>query len=120
MATTLDRLRERGLTGQDFWRFGRSGLQSLFDAVGNPRKDAAQARQRAEDDRRAAEYKAEREREREERWPRCANCAEKFTDQRWTEVDKRGRANADSHRTLCAGCKQQAIEAEKARKAAKN
>lgn len=120
VGTTLDLLREHGPAGPAFWRFGRAkGLQCLVDAIGNPRKDASEARARAESARRAAEYRAEQERAREARRPRCTACGEKFTDQRWEEVNKGGWDDVDSHRTLCAGCKQQAIQVEQARKAAK-
>ena len=93
VATTLDRLREHGPTGTVFWRFGRPHWQSLTDAIGNPRRDAAQARQQAESDRRAAEYRAEqqrlaeeKEREREAKRPVCLGCATKFTDERGSHV----------------------------------
>jgi hypothetical protein len=51
VATTLELLREHGPAGPAFWRFGREGRQNLWDAVGNPRRDAALAR-RAEEARR--------------------------------------------------------------------
>jgi Replication-relaxation len=44
VATTLELLREHGPAGPAFWRFGRPDFQPLDDAVGNPRKDAADAR----------------------------------------------------------------------------
>jgi hypothetical protein len=119
VATILDSLREHGPAGPAFWRFGRPGLESLADAVGNPRKDAADARRREQRARQEAEYQAEQTREREARRPRCTTCGEKFTDQRWDEVNKRGWDDADSHRKLCADCKQQAIQSEQVRKAAK-
>lgn len=120
VATTLDLLREHGPAGPAFWRFGRPGLQPLADAVGNPRKDVADAHRRAKEERRVAEYRAQEAREREARRPRCTNCWEKFTDQRWTESEKNSWGTpTDSHPKLCGDCKQSAIEAEQARKAAK-
>ncbi|MEW1892218.1 hypothetical protein [Streptomyces sp. NPDC085659] len=41
ITTTLAGLREHGPHGQLFRRFGRSGPQTLFDAIGNPRRQAA-------------------------------------------------------------------------------
>ncbi|MFD9433126.1 hypothetical protein [Streptomyces sp. NPDC060002] len=68
VATTLELLREHG----------REDRQNLFDAIGNPRRDAALAR-RAEDGRRqVAQEAAEREAQR----PVCGDCGTKFTDDR--------------------------------------
>jgi len=120
VATTLDLLREHGPAGPAFWRFGRPGLQPLDDAVGNPRKDAADARRWAADERRAEQYRAEQAAEREARRPRCTNCGTKFTDQRWTESEKNAWGEPlDSHPKLCGDCKAEAVEAERVRKAAK-
>ena len=75
VATTLDLLREHGPAGPAFWRFGRPGLQPLDDAVGNPRKDAADARRWAADERRAEQYRAEQAAEREARRPGVPTAA---------------------------------------------
>lgn len=47
VATGLNLLREHGPAGPAFHRIGRPGFQSLKDAIGNPRGDAAAARARA-------------------------------------------------------------------------
>ncbi|MGP3972242.1 replication-relaxation family protein [Streptomyces sp. 6N223] len=44
--TTIDALREHGPTGPVFHRAGRDRAQTLHDAIGNPRREAALARQR--------------------------------------------------------------------------
>jgi hypothetical protein len=120
VATTLDLLREHGPAGSAFWRFGRPDLQPLDDAVGNPRKDAADERRRAQDERQAAQYRAEQAAEREAQRPRCRSRGEKFSDQRWTESEKRSWGEpTDSHPKLCGDCKAEAVEAERVRKAAK-
>jgi hypothetical protein len=41
VATTLELLREHGPAGPAFWRFGREDRQNHWDAIGNPRRDAA-------------------------------------------------------------------------------
>ncbi|MET9444128.1 replication-relaxation family protein [Streptomyces sp. NPDC006610] len=46
VATTLQELREHGLAGPAFWRFGRDHRQPLLDAIGNARRDAYLARRR--------------------------------------------------------------------------
>lgn len=80
VATTLERLRERGPAGPAFWRFGRPGLQPLDDAVGNPRRQAADARARAERQRARAAAERREAAEREARRPKCTRCGTKFTD----------------------------------------
>lgn len=120
VATTVDQLRKHGPAGPVFWRFGRPGLQSLNHAIGNPRKDAAEARQRATWDREAAETRDREAAEREARRPHCADCGTEFTDQRWTESEKTSWGEpTDSHPKLCGDCKAEAVEAERVRKAAK-
>ncbi|WP_434482052.1 hypothetical protein [Streptomyces sp. NBC_01340] len=51
VATTLELLREHGPAGPAFWRFGREDRHNLWDAMGNPHREAALAR-RAEGARR--------------------------------------------------------------------
>ncbi|MEU1630273.1 replication-relaxation family protein [Streptomyces sp. NPDC020096] len=118
VATTLDLLREHGPTGTVFWRFARPGLQSLTDAIGNPRRDAAQDRHRAESDKRAAAYRAEQQRlaeqkeqQREAKRPVCLGCAAKFTDERWLHVSEMAwYQGAQTHPHLCQDCKSHALE----------
>ncbi|MFE7246023.1 hypothetical protein [Streptomyces sp. NPDC057580] len=81
VATRLRNLREHGPAGPVFLRFGRDRMQSLREVIGNPRREAADARKRAEYEAREREYKeqllrvAEEHRaEREARRPVCADC----------------------------------------------
>ncbi|WUH88678.1 replication-relaxation family protein [Streptomyces sp. NBC_00433] len=120
VATTLERLREHGPAGPAFWRFGRSGFQPLDDAVGNPRKVAADAAYRAAEARRVEQLRAKEAAEREARRPKCTRCGTKFTDQRWKESEEDAWGTpTDSHPKLCGDCKLLALEVERIRKAAK-
>ncbi|MFD9419493.1 replication-relaxation family protein [Streptomyces goshikiensis] len=105
-ATGLRNLREHGPTGPAFLRFGRTHMQPLRHAIGNPRRDAdlarwaerarAQQAQYQEQLRRAAEQKkAEREAAR----PVCASCGTKFDDDGWDSP------------TLCEPCEAKAAGA---------
>ncbi|SCK13238.1 hypothetical protein [Streptomyces sp. WMMB 322] len=123
VATTLQQLQKHGSAGSAFWRFGRKRHQSLLDAVGNPRREAAEERAYAEDEARAKAYRAEQQRreeqlaaEREARRPVCARCGEKFTDARW-----KGAAEYPPgprwFPTLCQKCQALAIQAAEAEEA---
>ncbi|MGW2477892.1 hypothetical protein [Streptomyces sp. NPDC001665] len=116
ITTTLAGLREHGPHGQVFRRFGP---QTLFDAIGNPRRRAAlerhwaqqQAREREAQERERQEAE-QRAAEREAQRPACARCGSMFTDERW----KAARATdwgtpADGHPTLCDRCKRRALVA---------
>ncbi|MFD3762649.1 hypothetical protein [Streptomyces sp. NPDC058622] len=92
--TGLPRLREHGPHGPVFVRFGRDHPQSLWEAVGNPRREAAEAKDRDEARRAQEEYQAQLRRaataqatkkaaEREVRRPVCTGCGARFTDERW-------------------------------------
>ncbi|PJN06054.1 hypothetical protein CG723_41375 [Streptomyces sp. CB01635] len=95
VATTLELLREQGPHGKIFWRFNRRHLQTLWDAIGTPRLDAALERRReqaqawheahqAEQKRLAAQQAAEHEARR----PVCTVCGAKFPDDRWEIVQR--------------------------------
>ncbi|MEU9108872.1 replication-relaxation family protein [Streptomyces xanthophaeus] len=117
IAVGLSNLREHGPHGRVFCRFGRDQPQSLWEAVGNPRREAAEARAQDETRRAQENYQAQLRRvaaeqavrkaaEREARRPVCAGCGARFTDERWeaagaTDWD----GPADTHPTLCDGCK---------------
>ncbi|MFE5095947.1 replication-relaxation family protein [Streptomyces sp. NPDC056638] len=114
VATTLELLREHGPAGPAFWRFGRDHREPLLDAIGNPRRDAVLARrrqaareeQRLRDEREAAAREARR--------PVCADCGNKFTDERWAAVDVRDWDRPrESHPHLCEDCQDRAIAARK-------
>lgn len=79
IATGLRNLREHGPNGPVFLRFGRTHMQPLRDAIGNPRRDAALARRAERARAQQTEYQeqlrraAERKRaEREAARPACA------------------------------------------------
>lgn len=108
VATTLELLREHGPAGPAFRRFGRADRQNLWDAIGNPRRDAALARRAEEGRRRQAQEAAEREAQR----PVCGDCGQKFTDDRWKASIAVDWGHGDSHPHLCGDCKYQALEAE--------
>ncbi|WP_144387188.1 hypothetical protein [Streptomyces sp. SAJ15] len=120
IATGLNQLRQRGPAGPVFVRFGRDHPQSLLEAIGNPRREAADIREEEETKARAAEYQAQVRRaaqeqaakqaaEREARRPVCNGCGARFTDARWQAVQpKDWGATKDSHPNLCDTCKQKA------------
>jgi hypothetical protein len=123
IATGLGNLTEHGPDGPVFFRFGRDRMQPLREAIGNPRREAAEARSQEEARahqeahqakvRRAAEEQAAKKAaEREARRPVCTGCGARFTDARWeaAQVTDWG-APKDSHPDLCDGCKQRASAA---------
>ncbi|MEU6346822.1 hypothetical protein ABZ883_38425 [Streptomyces sp. NPDC046977] len=90
-------------------------MQTLTDAIGNPRKDAAHARARAADKARQAAYEAEQQRkaeqkaaEREAERPACVNCEAKFPGTRWEAARRSPEANTHWHPTLCEECESHA------------
>ncbi|CAL9327285.1 replication-relaxation family protein [Streptomyces sp. SudanB182_2057] len=117
IATSLKKLREHGPAGPAFLRFGRTHLQPLREAIGNPRREAARARAREAARVREEEYQArvrraaqEQAAEREARRPVCTGCGAKFTDERWEAAQARDwGAPKDSHPHLCDGCKADAV-----------
>ncbi|MFF8280663.1 hypothetical protein ACF05T_32100 [Streptomyces lateritius] len=102
-----------------FLRFGRGHMQPLLEAIGNPRRDAADAREAAEAKARQEEYKAqvrraveEKAAEREAHRPTCARCGVKFTDARWKATGDYPKPGSRWHPTLCGECQAKAIAAE--------
>ncbi|WEO93092.1 hypothetical protein A6P39_002855 [Streptomyces sp. FXJ1.172] len=94
----------------------------LLEAIGNPRREAHDARQQAEYEAREREYKeqlrraAEQQRaEREARRPMCAGCGTRFTDERWKAIEPAGwDVPRETHPHLCDDdCKRRAITAER-------
>ncbi|MFD9151607.1 hypothetical protein ACFWDF_30950 [Streptomyces diastaticus] len=59
IAVGLNQLRQHGPAGEVFARLGRSGPQTLLEAIGNPRLEAAEAREAEEAKARAAAYQAD-------------------------------------------------------------
>ncbi|RFC75187.1 hypothetical protein [Streptomyces sp. AcE210] len=128
MATTLELLREQGPHGKIFLRFNRRHLQTLWDAIGNPRMDAALGRRREMQQARQEAHQAERKRlaaqqaaEHEVRRPVCTVCGAKFPDDRWKIVQRYPRPGNGWRPHLCQSCKAAALqeEAEKERQEAK-
>ncbi|MFE3905693.1 replication-relaxation family protein [Streptomyces sp. NPDC059153] len=120
VVTGMKQLQEHGPAGAIFRRFGCPQNQTLLEAIGNPRREANDARQRAEYEVREREYKEqlrrvaqERKAERESRRPVCAGCGARFTDERWEAAHATDwGAPKDTHPHLCDDCKQRAVAAE--------
>ncbi|MFJ2847065.1 hypothetical protein ACIPD2_36310 [Streptomyces griseofuscus] len=120
IAVGLKNLREHGPAGAVFLRFGRDHMQPLLEAIGNPRRDAAEAREAEEAKARAAAYReqvrraaqkqaAKQAAEREARCPVCTGCGARFTDAHWQAVQPTDwGAMKDSHPHLRDTCKQKA------------
>ncbi|MFI8186754.1 hypothetical protein ACIF70_40680 [Actinacidiphila glaucinigra] len=100
-------------------------MQTLTDVIGNPRREAADARAREADKARQAAYRAEQQRkaeqkaaEREAKRPACANCGAKFPDDRWKAARDYPKATSRWHPTLCEECESHArvaaLQAEQA------
>ncbi|NEA46884.1 replication-relaxation family protein [Streptomyces sp. SID10815] len=123
IATGLKNLREHGPEGPVFLRFGRDHMQPLREAIGNPRREVADARAReaarireeefqAQARRAAQEQAAKQAAEREARRPVCTGCGAKFTDERWEAAQGQAKdwgAPRDSHPHLCDSCKHAAV-----------
>lgn len=130
VAVGLRNLREHGPTGPVFFRFGRDRPQPLLEAIGNPRREAADALEAEEWRVRQEEYQAQVRKaaqeqaakkaveaareaaQREARRPVCAGCGSRFTDARWEAAEETdwGRP-VDTHPTLCDTCKHHALAA---------
>lgn len=117
VAVGLRNLREHGPTGAVFARFGREHPQPLLEAIGNPRREAADAREqdraraqqaahKAQVRRAAQEQAAKKAAEGEARRPVCAGCGAKFTDERWRAIERVGRgcASPEPRPSLCGDC----------------
>ncbi|MCY0930999.1 replication-relaxation family protein [Streptomyces sp. H27-H1] len=119
VTVTLPNLSQHGPAGAVFHRFGRDHMQPLVEAIGNPRREAADAREREEDRVQREDYQKQRRRaaeqkeaEREARRPVCAACGAKFTDERWKAAEAHPNATPRWHPTLCQPCAQQAVTAD--------
>ncbi|MER6075366.1 replication-relaxation family protein [Streptomyces sp. NPDC001817] len=121
VVTGMKQLKEHGPAGAIFRRFGRPQNQTLLEAIGNPRREAHDARQQAEYEAREREHKeqlrraaAQQRAEREARRPVCADCGTRFTDKRWKALEPAGwDVPRETHPHLCDDCKQRAITAER-------
>lgn len=77
-----------------FRRLGRPQNQTLLEAIGNPRREAHDARKQADFEARQREHQEELRRiaaqhraEKEARRPVCAGCGTWFTDERWKAIE---------------------------------
>jgi hypothetical protein len=121
VVTGMKQLKEHGPAGAVFRRFGRPQNQTLIEAIGNPRREAHDARKQAEYAARQREHKEELRRiaaqhraEREARRPVCADCGTRFTDERWKAIEPAGwDAPRETHPHLCDDCKQRTITSER-------
>lgn len=98
VVTTLEQLQEHGAGAAVWRRLGRTGEQTLTDALDNPDGHALYRAQEARADaadqqRRAAEREAQR--------PVCTRCGRKFTDERWEEITVHRTAVRAGDRTVC-------------------
>ncbi|MFE7371353.1 hypothetical protein [Streptomyces anulatus] len=114
----LRNLREHGPTSPVFCRFGRDRPQPLMEAIGNPRRDAADACDAEEGRVRREEYRvqvrkaAQEQAAKEEGRPACVGCGTRFTDERWEAAEETDRGRpVDTHPTLCDTCKHVAVAA---------
>ncbi|MFF2721358.1 replication-relaxation family protein [Streptomyces sp. NPDC058011] len=130
VAVGLRNLREHGPTGPVFFRFGRNRPQPLLEAIGNPRREVADAREAEEwrlrqEEHRAQLRKAAQEQaakkaveaareaaQREVSRPVCVGCGSRFTDERWEAAEETDYGvPVDTHPTLCDTCKHEAVAA---------
>ncbi|MFJ1958473.1 hypothetical protein ACIOGT_36410 [Streptomyces microflavus] len=133
VAVGLKNLREHGLTGPVFFRFGRDRPQPVLDAIGNPRLAAVHARDVEEAKVHQASYQAQLRKaaqehaakravemvreaaQREASRPVCAGCGCRFTDERWEAAEETDwGVPADTHPQLCESCKHEAVAAHAA------
>ncbi|GGV54941.1 hypothetical protein GCM10010245_86950 [Streptomyces spectabilis] len=121
VVTGMKQLKEHGPAGAVFRRFGWPHNQTLIEAIGNPCREAYDARKQAEYAARQREHQEELRRiaaqhrdEREASRPVCAGCGTRFTDERWKAIEPAGwDAPRETHPHLCDDCKQQAVTAER-------
>ncbi|MFI1608117.1 PP2C family protein-serine/threonine phosphatase [Streptomyces griseofuscus] len=123
VVTGMKQLKGHGPAGVVFRRFGRPQNQTLLEAIGNPRREARDARQQAEYAARQREHQEELRRiavqhkaEREARRPVCAGCGTRFTDERWKAIEPAAWGTPRViHPHMCDGCITAERQAEQAR-----
>ncbi|MFF0486746.1 replication-relaxation family protein [Streptomyces sp. NPDC004435] len=120
VVTTLEQLQEHGAGAEVWRRLGRTGEQTLTDALDNP---DGHTLYRAQEARADAEDKRRRAAEREARRPVCTRCGRRFTDERWEEITVHRTAVRAGDRSVCGLCRaddvaRQEAAAEAARLAA--
>ncbi|MFF9063569.1 hypothetical protein ACF09K_33520 [Streptomyces sp. NPDC014882] len=120
VVTTLEKLQEHGAGAAVWRRLGRTGEQTLTDALDNP---DGHALYRAQEARADEEDKQRRAAEREAQRPVCTRCGRKFSDERWEEITVHRTAVRAGDRAVCGLCRaddvaRQEAAAEAARLAA--
>ncbi|MFE7753940.1 hypothetical protein [Streptomyces sp. NPDC057429] len=102
VVTTLEQIQEHGAGAAVWRRLGRTGEQTLTDALDNPdghalyRAQEARA-EAADQQRRVAQREAER--------PVCTRCGRKFTDERWEEITVHRTAVRAGDKSVCGPCR---------------
>ncbi|TXS76054.1 hypothetical protein [Streptomyces sp. sk2.1] len=120
VVTTLEQLQEHGAGAAVWRRLGRTGEQTLTDALDNP---DGHDLYRAQEARADAQDKQRRAAEREAQRPVCTRCGRKFTDERWEEITVHRTAVRAGDKSVCGPCRaddvaRQEAEVEAARLAA--
>ncbi|MGA5424933.1 replication-relaxation family protein [Streptomyces lavendulocolor] len=111
VVTTLEQLQEHG-AGTAVWRrLGRTGEQTLTDALDNPDGHALYSDEEARAD---AADQQRRAAEREARRPVCKRCGEKFTDERWEETTVHRTAVRAGDTSVCGPCRADGVAWEEA------
>jgi hypothetical protein len=111
VVTTLEQLQEHGAGAPVWRRLGRTGEQTLTDALDNP---DGHALYRAQEARAEAEDQQRRAAAREARRPVCRRCGRKFTDERWEEVTVHRTAVRAGDTSVCGPCRADDVAREEA------
>ncbi|MEV6810160.1 hypothetical protein [Streptomyces sp. NPDC051129] len=101
VVTTLEQLTEHGAGAAVWRRLGRTGEQTLTDALDNP---DGHAPYRAQEARAGAEDQQRRAAQREVERPVCERCGRKFTDERWEEITVHRTAVRAGDTSVCGPC----------------
>ncbi|GHG19452.1 replication-relaxation family protein [Streptomyces hydrogenans] len=102
VVTTLEQLQEHGAGAAVWRRLGRTGEQTLTDALDNP---DGHTLYRAQEARADADDKRRRAAEREAQRPVCRRCGRKFSDERWEENTVHRTAVKAGDRSACGPCR---------------
>ncbi|MFD4618773.1 hypothetical protein [Streptomyces bauhiniae] len=102
VVTTLEQLTEHGAGAAVWRRLGRTGEQTLTDALDNP---DGHNLYRAQEARADAADKQRRAAEREARRPVCTRCGRKFSDERWEEITVHRTAVRAGDKLVCGPCR---------------
>ncbi|TBO58158.1 hypothetical protein EYS09_18895 [Streptomyces kasugaensis] len=111
VVTTLEQLQEHGADAAVWRRLGRTGEQTLTDALDNPDGHDLYLAQEARAD---AEDKRHRATQREAERPVCSRCGRKFTDERWEEITVHRTAVRAGDKSVCGPCRADDVAREEA------